>query len=50
MKSNKEYAAVSLSIDADLKDKMDKMLLNKSRFVNDLIRKKIQKEKKKPLH
>lgn len=47
MKKNKEYVAVSLTIDADLKEKMDKMLLNKSRFINDLIKKQIKKEKKK---
>ena len=45
MKSNKEYIAVSLSIDADLKDKMDKMLLNKSRFINELVKKQIKQEK-----
>jgi metal-responsive CopG/Arc/MetJ family transcriptional regulator len=47
MKNNKEYIAVSLTIDADLKEKMDKMLLNKSRFINDLIKKQIKEEKNK---
>ena len=47
MKSNKEYVAVSLTIDADLKEKMDKMVLNKSRFINNLIKEQIKKEKNK---
>jgi len=47
MKSNKEYTAISLSIDKDLRDKMDEMHINKSRLINDLIKKQIKKEKKK---
>lgn len=47
MKSNKEYIAMSLTIDADLKEKMDKMVLNKSRFINNLIKEQIKKEKNK---
>jgi len=44
MKDKKEYKAVSLSIDKDLRDKMDKMFINKSRFINELIKKQIKKE------
>jgi post-segregation antitoxin (ccd killing protein) len=47
MKSNKEYKAVSLSIDKELKEKMDEMHINKSRLINDLIKKQIKKEKNK---
>jgi len=46
MKSNKEYKAISLTVDKDLQEKMDKMHINKSRFVNDLIKKFIKKQKK----
>ena len=44
MKDKKEYKAVSLSIDKDLRDKMDQMFINKSRFVNKLIKIQIKKE------
>jgi len=46
MKSNKEYKAISLSIDKDLRDKMDEAHINKSRLINDLIKKQIKKKKK----
>lgn len=47
MKSNKEYKAISLTIDQDLSKKMDEMHINKSRLINDLIKKQIKKEKNK---
>jgi len=46
MKDKKEYTAISLSIDKDLRDKMDQMFINKSRFVNELIKNQIKKENK----
>jgi len=46
MKGKKEYKQISLSIDRDLHERMDKTFINKSRLVNDLIKKQIKKEKK----
>jgi len=46
MKEKKEYIPISLSIDRDLHERMDKTFINKSRLVNNLIKKQIKKEKK----
>ena len=46
MKEKKEYIPISLTIDREFKDEMDRLFINKSRFINDIIKKQIKKEKK----